>query len=197
MRTNTAHTIVAVFPDEPTALRAIDELRRRGFGEDQIGFIAKSAGSHHAGHTGLPNDPTDSRWEEGSGIGAAVGAATGLGLGAAVAAGVFPPLGLIAGGTWLALLASAGTGAATGAVAGAMVGLGIPEEDARAYEAEIQAGRPVVTVRTDEREVEALGVIHRHAGTVREEQAVAATADVEPSRCSPPSGTMGGGCCGG
>jgi uncharacterized protein (TIGR02271 family) len=64
---------------------------------------------------------------------------------------------ILAVGPLAAALISAGAGAAAGSVAGALIGWGIPEEDAKFYEGEVQAGRYVVTVdagaRTDSRTV--------------------------------------------
>src|SRR5213078_4414791 len=100
---------------------------------NQIGLITRdgAAVARETEHTGLPDDPTHSRWEEGTGIGAAAGAATGTGLGLAVAANLIPGVGsVIAGGTIIAILASAGAGAAVGGVVGALIGLGVPEEHA-------------------------------------------------------------------
>ena len=118
-------TVIGVFSDRDQAQTAVDDLRRAGFRDDQIGLVSRTATPAHATHTtthdqakektGLPEDPTHSHWEEGAGIGAAAGAATGAGLGLAVAANLIPGLGpVIAGGTILAILASAGTGAAVG-----------------------------------------------------------------------------------
>src|SRR5206468_7270368 len=105
-------TAVGVFPGYAEARRAIDALRRAGYRDDQIGVIGPHEDAAHEKRTGLPNDPTHTHWEEGAGIGAAAGGLAGLGLGAAVAAGLMSPLGpVVAGGTLVALIASAGAGA--------------------------------------------------------------------------------------
>jgi len=54
---------------------------------------------------------------------------------------------LFAGGTLAAILASAAGGAAAAGIAGALVGLGIPEDEAKHYDSEFQAGRTIVTVK--------------------------------------------------
>jgi len=152
-------TVVGVFDDPKNAQEAIAELRRAGFRDDEIGVISRTTVTHEAG---VVNDPTHSRWEEGSGIGAAAGAITGAGLGLAVAAGLIPGVGpVIAGGTLAALLASAGAGAAVGTVLGALIGLGIPEEESRFYESEFQAGRTLVTVRAGSRNEDARRIMTR------------------------------------
>lgn len=162
-------TIVGVFHDRADATAALRHLRAAGFDESQIGVISRHETDRtRVEHTGLADDPTGTRWEEGTGIGAAAGAATGLGLGVAVAAGLIPAVGpVIAGGTLMALLASAGAGAAAGTVVGGLIGLGIPEEEAESYEAEVTSGRTLVTVAAGNRAVEALDILRQNNGVVR------------------------------
>jgi hypothetical protein len=162
-------TVVGVFQNRSDATAALRDLRDAGFDESQIGVISKNAHDpKREDHTGLADDPTGTRWEEGTGIGAAAGAATGLGLGVAVAAGLIPAVGpVIAGGTLVALLASAGAGAATGTIVGGLIGLGIPEEEASSYETEVNEGRTLVTVSAGDRYPEALDVFRRNSGLVR------------------------------
>jgi hypothetical protein len=164
-----SRTIVGVFHDRADATSALNALRAAGFEENQIGVISRHTTERAAEpQTGLQDDPTGTRWEEGTGIGAAAGAATGLGLGVAVAAGLIPAVGpVIAGGTLMALLASAGAGAAAGTVVGGLIGLGIPEDEAAIYETEVTSGRTLVTVAAGSRAGEALDVLRRHNGSVR------------------------------
>jgi hypothetical protein len=141
-------TAIGVFPGFAEARRAVEQLRAAGYRDDHIGVIGPDRLGELPERSGLPGDPTYTHWEEGAEIGAAAGGLAGLGLGAAVAAGLMTPLGpAVAGGTLVALLASAGTGAAVGGVVGALAGLGVPEEDAKWYTSELEAGRVVVTVR--------------------------------------------------
>jgi hypothetical protein len=145
-----AGTVLAtgVFSSYVEARQAIEALRRAGYRDDQIGVLGPNERRHEEPRSGLPNDPTHTRWEEGTGIGAATGGIAGLGLGAAIAAGLISPLGpVLAGGTLVALLASAGAGATVGTVVGGLIGLGIPEEEAHWYASELEAGRVVVTVQ--------------------------------------------------
>ena len=155
--------VVGVFESRARAQEAVGELRRAGFREDEIGVLTRSDAD-------VITDPTHTRWEEGTGLGAAAGGATGLSLGMAVAAGLMPPLGpVLAGGTLVALLASAGTGAAVGSVVGGLVGLGVPEEDAKWYEGELNAGRVLVAVQAPAgRADEARNVIRKLGGSVHE-----------------------------
>jgi len=164
-----SRTIVGVFSDRADAITAVNALRAAGFEENQIGVISRHGAERvEEHHTGLKDDPTGTRWEEGTGIGAAAGAATGLGLGVAVAAGLIPPVGpIIAGGALMALLASAGAGAAAGTVVGGLIGLGIPEDEAAVYESDVTSGRTLVTVAAGDRAGEVLDTLRGNRGTVR------------------------------
>jgi hypothetical protein len=145
--------LVGVFPGFAEARRTVEELRRAGFRDDQLGVLGPNPDEAPSPgvRSGLAGDPLGTHWEEGAGIGAAAGATAGAGLGLAVAAGLLPPIGpVIAGGTLVALLAIAGAGAVAGTAVGGILGLGIPEDHARIYEGELRAGRVLVTVRPED-----------------------------------------------
>jgi len=159
-------TAVGVFESAERARVALEALRNAGFRDEQLGILSRE--DMKEDKTGLEHDPTGSRWEEGTGLGAAAGAATGLGWGLAVAAGLLPAVGpIIAGGTLMALLASAGAGAAAGTVLGGLIGLGIPEDDAAYFDEEFRTGRTLVTVKTESRYAEARAIMHQHGATER------------------------------
>ena len=152
--------VVGVFADRQSAQSAVNELRRVGFREDQIGVLSR--GEHD---TVVQTDGSGSKWAEG----AAAGAATGAGVGAlwalGLAAGVLPAIGpVIAGGILASVLAGAAGGAAAGGLIGALIGLGVPEEEAHYYESEFRSGRTVVTVRADGRRDEARAILSRFGG---------------------------------
>ena len=171
--TGTTHTVVGVFEDTSDAIQAVRALRAAGFPDAGIGIISRDDASR-LGHFGLTNDPTQTKWEQGTAVGAAAGGATGLGLGLAVAAGLMPPLGpVLLGGTLAALLASAGAGAAVGTVVGGLVGLGIPEEDADYYQTEVRSGRTLVTVKSGDRGKEASDIMQRYGSADRRPSAAA------------------------
>lgn len=159
-------TALGVFPGYAEARRAVDALRGAGFRDDQIGVLGPTeAEAIREKRSGLANDPTHTHWEEGAGIGAAAGGLAGLGLGAAVAAGLVSPLGpVVAGGTLVALLASAGAGATVGTVVGALAGLGVPEDDARWLADELEGGNVLVTVRSADADADrAADILHDRA----------------------------------
>jgi len=152
--------VVGVFQDRSRAQQAVQELRRVGFTEEQIGVVARDEATGEAKTTK----------GEGShaGEGAAIGVAAGAGVGAlwalGIAAGLLPGIGpaLIGGGMLASLLTSAATGAAVAGVVGALIGLGIPEEEAKYYEGEVRSGRTLVTVRADSRYDEAVAILRRY-----------------------------------
>jgi hypothetical protein len=160
------HTAIGVFPDRERARDAIVALKHAGFGDHEIGIISRGMGSRD--DLELPDDPTHSRWEEGTGIGAAAGATTGLGLGLAVAAGLMPPIGpVVAGGTLMALIASAGAGTMVGSVLGGLIGLGVPEDEAAYYDEEFRTGRTLVTCRAENRHDEAMAIMRQYGAVER------------------------------
>ncbi len=157
-------TVVGVFEDRLQADRAVDELRRAGFRDDQIGVAMR----HDAGDVAV-GDMTDTVDADGSaaGTGAITGVLTGLGLGAlaglGVLSGVIPVIGpAIAGGTLGIILSNAAVGAGVGGLVGALVGAGIPEEHAHYYQGEFEAGRTIVTVQADGRADEAKAALRRY-----------------------------------
>src|SRR4051812_49804376 len=104
MQSTTRTTLIAVFENRQDAQRAVDELGRAGFREDEIGVAARE-GDAPAGGSSLAAE------------GAVAGAAAGAGVGAlwalGIASGLLPPLGtVLAGGLLASVLASAAGGAA-------------------------------------------------------------------------------------
>jgi hypothetical protein len=88
-----------------------------------------------------------------------VGALAGLG----VVSGIIPVIGpAIAAGTLGVILSNAAAGAGIAGLIGALVGAGVPEDEARYYHDEFQAGRTIVTVNTTDRWREAGEVLRRN-----------------------------------
>jgi len=134
-------TIVTIFEDRANADRAVSELRQAGFRNDQIGVALHPATATEQGNTAAK--ATD---------GAAEGAGVGLFAGAS--------MGGLAGGTLLGLV----SGGIIGGLLGAFIGMGIPAEDARYYQDELEAGRTIITVQTDSRHDDALSILLRNGG---------------------------------
>jgi hypothetical protein len=157
------HTVaVGVFSTQAQAQSAVNELRNRGFREEQVGFAAREGQEVEGART---VEQSGSAAAEGAAVGLTAGAGVGALWGLGILAGMLPAIGpAIAGGTLAALLSSAAAGAAVAGIAGALIGWGIPEEDARFYEEELRSGRTIVTVHADERFEEAAEVLRRHGG---------------------------------
>src|SRR4051794_18405554 len=103
----TRTTAVGVFEDRAAAQRAVDDLKRAGVRDDQIGVVTQKHDERGAAGTAA-----GAKAAAGGEVGAAVGAGVGALWALGTAAAVFPPLGVVAGGTLMAVLASAGAGAA-------------------------------------------------------------------------------------
>jgi len=167
MLTSQRTTVVGVFEDRRQAQLAVEELKRVGFTDSQIGVITRN------------EDKASTTTAETSGShvveGAATGVAAGAGVGAlwalGIAAGMLPAIGpVIVGGLLASVLASAAGGAAVAGIVGALIGLGIPEEEAQYYEGEVRGGRTLVTVSAGSRFNEATTIIQRHGGYDRSGQ---------------------------
>src|SRR5262249_26089341 len=140
--------------DRQRANRAVEELKRGGFRDDQIGV----AGRHDEAEA-----ETGTRTEEGAVTGFLAGAGLGGLVGLGIVAGLIPAVGpALPGGTRAAVLAGAAGGAGVGGRAGALARAGTPEDEARYYESEFYAGRVLVTVTTDGRDDEAIAALRRH-----------------------------------
>jgi Heat induced stress protein YflT len=149
--TNTPNrsTVVGVFADSADARTAIEALKEDGFTADSISILSpdKQATAAIAEDTGTH-----------AGSGAATGAVAGgilgglggwlVGIGALAIPGVGP---FIAAGAFATAIGGAAIGAGVGAIAGALMGMGVPEEHAKYYEAEAKAGKTLVTVRAERR----------------------------------------------
>jgi len=158
-------TVVGVFSDHQQAQRAVSELRRLGFSEDQIGVARRGSDDDR----GTLSETADAGDETYAGEGTAAGLATGAGVGAlwglGIIAGVLPAVGpAIAGGTLAAILSSAAAGAVTAGLGGALIGLGLSKDEAEYYDSEFASGRTVVTVTAAGREEEAESVLRQYGG---------------------------------
>ena len=143
--------VTGLFDNRQEAEHAVDALMQRGLRREDISLlINEQARAKH-----FPNETveTGNKAGEGAGAGAVIGGS--LGAIAAVltlsAGNLFlPGVGLLAAGPVLAGLAGAGAGAGAGTLIGALVGLGIPEEKARHYEAGLREGRILVGATVEE-----------------------------------------------
>ncbi len=119
-----------------------------------------------------------------TGAGATTGAISGGVLGGilgAVAAILIPGFGpVIAGGILAATLGGAAIGALAGGLVGALTHLGIPEEEARYYQDELNAGKTIVTVHAQGRFADAMAILRENGAsntTIRNEPGTTAPVD--------------------
>ncbi|WP_026732725.1 general stress protein [Fischerella sp. PCC 9605] len=162
---------VGTFPNRQTAEAALSRLRDSGFPMDRVSVLAKDIDrSDQIGGATVKDksdmsDRGDTEAQEGAGIGAVTGTILGgiggllVGLEALIIPGVGP---FLAAGTIATTLAGAGIGAAAGGLVGALTGLGIPEEEARAYSERVSQGEFLVIVDGSENEIERAGSILRN-----------------------------------
>src|SRR5437867_299648 len=164
-------TVVALFEERSEAEGAIRDLKNAGFTNEQIGVAtqdrleAEKAGSEESAvddEAGRIVAETASGLAEGAAAGAVSGGVIG-GLAGLVSSLLIPGLGpLVVGGVLASTLMGIGVGAATGGLIGALVGMGVPEEDARYFDAGLRDGRTLLTVGGRDRVPEAVAILERH-----------------------------------
>lgn len=137
----TGRTVVGLFRNRADAEQAITDLKDAGFTREQIGIAIKDRGEQRE-----LADASDTTPAKGAAAGAVTGGLVGgiIGLlGSLLVPGLGP---IVVGGVLESVLVGAGAGAATGGIIGALVGLGVPEEDARHFDAGFREGGTLVTV---------------------------------------------------
>jgi hypothetical protein len=136
-----ARTVVAVFDGSAGAEAAAAALRQRGVPDEDISVVRRGE------ETPPPQSADETRSGAGTVAGASAGAVIGgaLGLVALTIPGVGP---LLAAGPIAAALGGAMAGGAVGGLVGSFAGLGVPTDEAKAYEAAVRDGSVVLAVRT-------------------------------------------------
>lgn len=144
-------TVVCLANTEAQAETIVQRLNDAGIPPSDVSVLfPDTTGSRdfaHEHHTKAP---------EGTAIGASAGGVTGgaLGLLAGIGTLAIPGAGpFIAAGPIMAALSGAAVGATIGGIAGALIGMGIPEIEAKQYEAKIKQGNILISVRAPEGEV--------------------------------------------
>jgi uncharacterized membrane protein len=138
------NTILGIFNDPIQARQAIDALRASELPIDDVSIVSRATES------GAPISSVD---DVSAGEGAAVGAVWGglVGLAALLIPGVGP---FITFGALGAALTGLVTGAVVGGISAALIDFsGIPEDEARRYEEQVNAGKTLVAVKLDEENV--------------------------------------------
>jgi hypothetical protein len=148
--------VVGVFESRDQAEQAVDQLRRVGFGADQIGVVVRD-GSPLEGIV-VKGDLAP---EKGASTGAVAGGLVGGLLGAGIAL-TMPGIGpVLAAGVLAGILGGATIGIASGGLVGGLIGLGLSREEASYFDREFQSGRTLVTVRAGDRYAEAANILSR------------------------------------
>jgi hypothetical protein len=136
-----------VFRNRFDASAAYDYVMGKGYARDEVNVMMSNSTREAFDHEG--KHEVGSMATEGAAVGGAIGTAVGATAAAIAAIGTFifvPVLGIVVAGPIAAALAGAGAGAVTGGVLGSLIGLGIPESNAKAYEAALSEGGVVIGV---------------------------------------------------
>jgi hypothetical protein len=164
---------VGTFSSRTEAESALNALRDSSFEMDKVSILAKdtSRDDEIAGvelqNRDQVNERGNTEAQEGAGIGATTGTVLGgaggllIGLEALLIPGVGP---FLAGGTIATTLAGAGIGAAAGGIVGALTGLGIPEEDAKAYSDRVSHGDYLVFIEGTAADIDRASTIVSNKG---------------------------------
>lgn len=151
---------VGVFSTRRETEQALTELRSAGFDMDRVSVIAKDADSKGEIAGIDVKEGTDNKADEGATKGAVTGGALGgltgllVGLGLLAIPGIGPIMLAGAEATAIATtLAGTALGATAGGLIGALAGLGIPEEEAKAYSDRVARGDYLVLLNGSEEEV--------------------------------------------
>jgi len=157
--------VVGVFNDFTAAKLMAPELITAGIPKDAISVMAPDTSAESARYF-APSTGTSSDTSPDVGTSAVLGGLGGILLGAAALA--IPGLGLlVAVGPLATLIAGATAGAMTGGLIGALSGMGIPEHEAKAYEAGVREGHSHVFVRTTAANVDRVTEIMRGRHVMR------------------------------
>ena len=162
---------VGTFPTRSAAEHALHELRDSGFVMDHVAVVAQDSNQADSLAGVEISDRAENKADDGVKVGAvsggALGGLTGLlvGLGALAIPGIGP---IMLAGAAATALATTAAGSAIGAVAGSLlgglVGMGIPEERARAYDKRVSAGEYLVMVDGTDAEIGRAEAILSHRG---------------------------------
>ncbi len=146
--------VVAIFTDYDLARRAIDELKRAGYSEEEIGYLQR-----------VDALPSGDDIGGGAATGAVGGGVVGGILGA-VASLLIPGLGpAIAGGILAATVGGALVGATAGGFVGALTNMGVSESQARFYQKELASGHTIVTVKASTGQEDAMEILRANGAT--------------------------------
>lgn len=140
-------SVFCIARDESQAARIVDDLKMSGFSNNDISvLLPDKTGTRDFAHEKGTKAPEGA--VTGVGTGGVLGGVLGwlVGVGALAIPGLGP---FIAAGPIMAALGGASIGAAAGGLIGALVGMGIPEYEAKRYEARVREGRILISVHSE------------------------------------------------
>lgn len=151
INTDRVDMITGLFIDRDSAERAYTTVTDRGYDKGDVNLvISEAARKKHFSDDANTQTELHSKAAQGASIGGAIGGTLGAVAAAVATVGTtlaIPGLGLIIAGPAAAALAGLGAGGLTGGVVGALIGLGIPEERVKHYEAGIDDGGILMGVK--------------------------------------------------
>lgn len=168
--------VFGIYMSRASVESGVERLKADGFSSSEISILLPTQeGSEKFAHENSTKAPEGAT--TGAGTGLVVGGALGwlVGIGSLAIPGVGP---LIAAGPIVALLAGAGAGAAVGGIAGGLVGYGIPEYEAKRYQAMVKDGGILLSVHTGNSD------LIKKAKTILEQtgaQDISSSSEVAPS----------------
>jgi len=145
----TKKSVLGIYATRPGTENAIAAFREAGFANTDISLLLpESLGSKEL------VTQKETKGPEGASVGAGSGAVIGaLGWLTGIGALAIPGLGpFIAAGPIMATLAGIGVGGAVGGFSGLLIGLGLPEYEAKHYEARMQKGGILLSVNCESSE---------------------------------------------
>jgi hypothetical protein len=143
--------VTAVFDDQARAERAVTELRRLGWKDTALSFIARS--QDEAVAAGAARENVGERAAKGAAVGAGAGLLFGLAALAIPGLGPFITAGGLAsalGATGGALASGAIVGGTSGAIAGALTRAGYSKDESEFYGPAVERGGVLVAVETED-----------------------------------------------
>jgi uncharacterized membrane protein len=171
-------SLFALFSERAVAENVIEQLKASGISAEEISVLFAAP----------PGQEPSTKAPEGTATGGTAGFVLGgilgwlAGIGSLAIPGVGP---FIAAGPIMAALSGAAVGAALGGVSGALIGMGIPEYEARRYEAQLREGKLLLSVHTEGGDpVERVLQILR---TAKAEEIATSGEAITPLRSEPPA----------
>jgi hypothetical protein len=140
-------SVFCITRDERQACEIVSGLQTAGFSNNDISvLLPDKTGTREFAHEKGTKAPEGAA--TGAGTGGVIGGVLGwlAGIGALAIPGVGP---FIAAGPIMAALSGAAVGAAAGGLVGTLIGMGIPEYEAKRYEARLKEGRVLIAVHSD------------------------------------------------